>query len=379
MKRRSALILILAVCLPALTSAREPQKPELDGISEGEVRRDSTGFFAGGQLFADFVYRFDDEDSFNEFQVRRAELAAGYAGLWGGAVINLETLRSAGAESFAGIDGNSLVTRLKHAFGYVQPQIGPGRLVVEAGLIADPWIRSLESDYGIRSVAPTASERGLFYDTSDLGALVGYDLWDGFTEIHVAFTNGEGRNEVEQNSGKNATFVGTLRPIALTLWGDEGRFGIRGTYRDGSLGAAHVKNHRIAAALTFAHPRLGAGAEFVRAIGYQSRSGRDAQAFAGWSWAYIWDHWVGAHARFEEINTDVDSNGATTRRIALGLLGDILNEANPEPFRLRWIATYSNISTGENAGPVPGANAADAHHIMLTLEANFGRDFLLDL
>lgn len=339
--------------------------------------KSTDGFFGRVETFSDYTWERTESDSFNRFDLRRAELGAGWSSELGGAYVNVEAIRSAGPDSFAGIDGNSLVMRVKHGFGLVRPRVGPGRVLAYAGLITDPWIRSVESGYSLRGYSALLSERGRFFDTSDLGFGLGYDLWDGFLELHWALSNGEGRNEVEQNSGKNATFVLTARPLEFALFGSPAHLGIHAAYRDGSIGVSSAQNRRIAAALTLEHDRFGGGAEFIQALGYSGVGSRDARGFGAWAHAFVWQHWFGLTARYDWLDSNIEADDAVAQTVSAGLLGDVL-EAD-QPIRLRWFVRWVRQSVGTDAGPVPGVpGAGRSDAVMLTLEASAGPNFAIE-
>ncbi len=351
--------------------------PNQEGVAEADARA-----FVGAELFTTYRLDLAEDADFNAFELDRAELHAGFdeRGL-GGFITNLEVIRSASPESLIGIDNNSLVARLKQAFLYLDPKLGPGKVDVRLGLIDDMWIATLEGGYDIRATRPLISERALLFDTSDLGLTLGYELWDGMVSLHWQLTNGEGRNQTEQNTGKNSTVVASFRLADVALLGDEATLGVHGIYRDGSLGVAVARNHRYGAGLTFAHPRLGAGAEFVLAEGTAGRPDADGQVLGVWANARILPRYLGAFAAFDQHEQDVDIDDTTISIISGGLFIDLIEweerlmlgaaaDASRDPIkRLRVYLAYQRWSFNENAGAVGGSpETSNLNRIMLTAE-----------
>ena len=381
MTPRHATIALALALAPSLAHAEEPTAEPL-------------GLIGFGQIFAGHETVTSGDQSFNEFIVRRAELGMGWTGRIRpagfdaryGFMINTEAIRSAGARSLFGIDNDSLVFRAKHAFALLEPELGPGTLRIRAGLIPDTWVATVETDYDLRGVSPTTSERGEFFDTSDLGAEVGYEAFEGLVAGRVSFTNGEGRNQRELNEGKNFTGVLTVRAPDFSLFGMPARVAVHGTWRDGSLGPSSRRNHRAAGAVTFTHPRLFVGGEFVRAFGYLGRAEQEAQGVGLWANGALYFPWLGAFARVELDDTDLtaDSDSGVTR-VNAGLYLDAIDAGSmPRNIlgfpRFRLYVSYQSERFGADAAASsgdPDSSNSDALLITLSARANVATASLL--
>ncbi|QDG52343.1 hypothetical protein FIV42_16830 [Persicimonas caeni] len=362
-------LLLSCICLLATLTSALCAASETRGTSE---TREATRLVTFGQLFSTYDYSTTDSAEFNAFRLDRAQLDVLYdfqhlAGFH----VALEGIRSAGPDSLFGVDQNSIVARFKFGYGFATPEVGPGFATLRAGLIPDIWIESVEFGYDLRGLAPLAAESSLFFDTSDLGASAHYTAFDGLLRVGASMTNGEGRNQVELNEGKNATFTVGLRPLDVRFWEGEGVLGIHAGYRDGSTGAGQLRNHRAMGAVTFRHPRLGAGVEYERALGYLDRGSREAQVLGGWAHVAVLPPWLAAFGRYDHLDTDLDANDATIDTLRAGLFGDLLPPLDfVEARRLRLYVGYRLDSFGEGAGPVPGVpDAADIHTVFATVEA----------
>lgn len=366
---RQVLPAIFVALLPVAASAAPPAT---EATAQAWIQAE---VFGRGQ------YLETDDDDFNEFVLDRAEVGIGLrrSGL-GGALLNFESVRSATPESLFGVDGNSLIVRAKHAFAFADPVLGPGRLRLAAGLIADPWITTLEDGYRLRAARPQASESSGFFDTSDLGASASYALWDGVAELTVAWMNGEGRNQVEQNTGKNATVVASVRPWKPIILGSEATLALHVVWRDGSVGQGFAPNHRLGGAVTLTHPSLGAGVEFISADGTQDLD-VPAQVIAGWVDVDVYSHWLGVFVAAESQTFNTDMDDTSRLRLEGGLYSDVVERtqvtswrhdvaSEPGLSRLRIILHGRTDTYGDSAGAVVGSpGLSDVYQIMLTAEA----------
>lgn len=326
-------------------------------------------------------------DDFTEFLIDRAELGAMYRyGHWG-AELRLETIRSSSPGSVMGIDGDSLLLRLKRGWGFGRLQLTTNHsLEFRAGLIPDAYKELLENDYDLRGLAPTMTERARFFDTADIGGMVGWDGWGQRVRLRVELSNGEGRNQVERNNGKNTTIAFTVTPLALRVHRGPLHVSVHGAWRDGSLGFGNARNHRLAAGVTFVSPYPRAGFEFVRASGYDGQAEQVAQGWAVWANSYFATHWIGGAFRYDSVVPDVDVNGEDvrsrgTRRITAALYSDLFGAVTSEqrtrpPLGLGFslMRVYAAVEWDrfdEIAGVLPGSGpTANATRYMLIIQAN---------
>ncbi|MCA9553508.1 MAG: hypothetical protein KC933_25950 [Myxococcales bacterium] len=363
------LLLTLAAAPPAIPAAVRPLGACVARSGPGGEAGFAASAFA--QVFARYDARFADDADFNEFSLGRGELGA--CTTWGGVggmLINLEAVRSAGPDSLFGVAGDSLVIRAKHAFAFTDQDLGFGQLTLQVGLVPDPWTQSIEGEYDLRGAAPTLAERAQFFDTSDLGATAQLQALEGRVGLRVAYLNGEGRNQIEQNAGKNLTFVLSGTPLLMDLAGPL-QVNLHAGYRDGSLGAGKARNHRLFGALTALHPRAKLGVEWSEAFGYRGRGEVKARLIGAWASGALIDPYLGLYARYDRIWTDTSLAGAHQQRIEAGLYTDALSQARPTaPLRLRAYLGYARETFGAASGPLPGAAAlADNHTVLLVVEA----------
>lgn len=364
----------------------EAEEAEAEGTQEAPpkrfIERLPPGFFIlEGQLFAGF--EASPARSYNQFDLRRAEIAMRLNPTEHvGAVIRIEAVRSATPESLLGVDGNSLLVRVKHAYGHAQTQLGPIHGEVRLGMIPDAWIEALERNYDFRGLSPTLSEGGLFFDTSDLGGgLVLSTRGEGFfskdaIRLSVAATNGEGRNEIERNRGKNVTAALSVQPVVANFLGSDFRVGLHGFYRYGSLGVGAARNDRGGLGFSARHDRFELGGEWIRAMGYLGQSERNASGLGAWLGGSVIDGWLGGALRFDTLNPDRALVDVSRRTITFAALTDFGRKpAEDSPFfgRVRLYVGAQIVTNDELAGPIAGTpEAANETRILVWLASRGG-------
>jgi len=214
---------------------------------------------------------------FHEFELSRVQIT-GWASWRALAGINLtvETVRSSGGRSYLGVDGDSLVTRMKWAFAEATP-LGPW-LALRAGIVPDLLLQYVEASWLYRAQGPVGLERDALFTPGDLGVSLEGALPWRLGSVAVAFGNGEGITQREQNNGKNVTVALRIAPAPRRTQ----RLLLHALYRDGSLGAGSAADSRLAGGLTYAGQRLGAGAIGTWAMGYRGVGSRDAGHLTAW-------------------------------------------------------------------------------------------------
>jgi hypothetical protein len=325
------------------------------------------------QLFGGYLRTDSDDVATDAYDLGRAEL--GTRGDWNGRAgfeLRLEAVRSATPQSLFGIDGNSLVVRVKRAWGRVDIPLCPLTLELRGGLVPDAWIEASEAGYALRPVSPLLAERGAFFDTSDLGFAAVLD-WRGRATLQLSTTNGEGRRQVEQNDGKNTTLVASGVPWVGELpYFGAAALRVAVGARDGSRGLQSAKDRRLAFAASLTGPRVDVGAELVLADGYEGQGSRDARGVAGWLSAGVWERWIGVYGRVDSWTADVDSEDADDRSGARTLVSaGVWSDPVPPGWLgageagLRVFLGVQRESAGDDAGPFPGVpEASEATRVM---------------
>ncbi len=302
-------------------------------------------------------------DDLSELRLDRGELGARVAlAPRAAAELRVEAIRSAGEGGTLGVDGDSTVVRVKYA--QLTGSFEAGRLRIDGalGFVPDPWIHMLEDGYSLRPLSRTGSERFLEWPTGDLAvqALASF----GPARLSVAVGNGEGLRYPERNRGKTTTVVLEVVPIHTR----ELRVAIAGVGRDGSLGAASVRDRRLGGGAMVVSPYVRAGVEAVRAWGLGDRGEVVGTELAGWAE-------VSPNARIS-----VAARGATLG-VMNGRASSLGGAVAVTPWLTRtgglrvWLALDRQTTSGA-ASPLPSVATGDATVVMLIASAT--ADFLVE-
>jgi hypothetical protein len=230
------------------------------------------------EMFGAGAYTSRDGSSLSEFRLDRGELGTIVGlGHYIGTELRLESVRSAAEGGALGVDGDSIVVRVKRAQVFGDYAFDRLHLHAAGGVTPDPWIMALETDYPLRPLSATASERVLGWPTSDLAGL-GRAAY-GPVRLSVSFGNGEGLDYPERNNGKTTTAVVEAEPLATPA----ARLRLSAVGRDGSVGPGLVRDRRFGGAATLWTEMVSAGGELVKAYGIADRGDLEALALAGWA------------------------------------------------------------------------------------------------
>ena len=373
-----ALAVVLPCPAPAETSPVQASAPEAEaGQGAGAALRP----LAFGQVFLGHGTHHTASEDFNAFELRRAEAGLGFAHAAGyAAMVNLEAVRSAGPQSLFGIDQDSLVVRVKHAFGQAEGALGPVAWQARAGLVPDVWVEAVETRFDLRSLTPVLAEAGGFFSASDLGVGGRARALDGALELRLGLTNGEGRNQRELNAGKNLTAALAVDPLRLAGL-RHSRLHLNLGLRDGSVGPSSQADRRVMAAVTGRHRQWFGGGEWVRATGYGGRGDLEAQGLGGWLNGPVWGDWLGLALAWQRWTPDLAAGGASQR-----LLAGLYLDAWPAPAedrpvlgfpRLRFSMHYEQWDAEDAAASVlgrPGADRVQSVWLTMAVQALTGEE-----
>ncbi|MEE2645014.1 MAG: hypothetical protein VYD19_08780 [Myxococcota bacterium] len=296
---------------------------------------------------------------FNRFALPRAELGAyrdPTAPL--GGELRLEAIRSAGPQSLLGVDGDSLVFRLKRGWLYRRWSLGDHRLRLAAGLLMSPLIEGLQNLEGHRGAAPLLAESSGLFEAAELGLSVSWRgrLFKRALLLRLMSSNGEGRRLPEQNEGKDTSLLlnaelwarGTKR-LSLLLMG-----------REGSRGLASAPAHRAVAALAWEQRVVRIGGAAYQAWGFAGRGDWDQRAFEFWgSVAPFGLESPGLMGRYERqlIDQQFGTVSSASRFIA-GLFFPLAARTDHAGSESRLYLIYQQDMVDSALSPIPGLAAA---------------------
>jgi hypothetical protein len=322
------------------------------------------GVFAAAQIFVggDATWAATTPDTvLPAFRIDRAEVGGGARAGMLGALVRFETIRSAAPQSAFGIDGNSLLPRLKLAWGAMRPTfaLGPVDLIVEAraGLVPEPWLETLEQRLGARGLLPLPSERAELLLPADLGASLTVQLPRAGLDVRIALTNGEGAKEVELDTAKN---IGGL--VAYTPWrfdlGGPLELGLQVGGRFGTTGIASVDDHRAHAAVFASHDRVHFVVEGSVGAGQDARAEVRPVAVGGVVDVIAIPRWLGFTARLDGRTADLAVIDSWRHDALLAVFSDLGLADSGVLRRTRlWCAVEGSLLM-PGAGPVAGVPLA---------------------
>lgn len=318
----------------------------------GSVRGISVGLY--GDVLLHFRLAQRQDLWLSEFEVNRVLLGAyvGHRDLVG-ANVAMETVRSSGARSYFGVDGDSIVPRLRHAFVEVTPL--QRWLSLRGGMVPDLLLPVVERAWDLRALGQLGLERDGLVTVADLGATAEVALPLALGSLALSYGNGEGVALREQNFGKNVTVALRLRPGRQHLPG----LWIHALYRDGSLGAGSAADRRVFGGVIYGGARLGLGVVGSYAMGYRGIGDRDAGALLAFARGQL-PFGALLFGRAEALWPDARAAASQQLRLSAGL-----GYALPWLVRLH-VAYDGTLAFGALANQIP---AVREHGLLVAAEA----------
>ena len=157
----------------------------------------------------------------------------------------------------------SMTFRLKYAFGQFNLDDWTTKgSWARFGLQQTPFIDYDEGVYRYRFQGTTFEDREGLFPSSDFGASAHWNFPAGYGDLHAGFYNGEGYNKVETNNEKAFQIRGSVRPLPL----GGALKGLRLTaFVDEDHYVEDARRQRTIGQVTFEHPLINAGADYVQA------------------------------------------------------------------------------------------------------------------
>jgi hypothetical protein len=274
MRAPLALALTLAASAAGAQVAPLPAAPATAAGSTGITVR------PGLEAFAQYGLRLTNTDAgeletFHQFDVPRvhASLQAEYDHVR--ARLVLEAVRSASEGALLGVAGDSVLLRVREAWGgWSSP-----RFDVRAGVVPTLTVPEVESTWGLRAVTPTPLEATRLVAPADLGLTARFMLPGGRGSVALGAYNGEGYAQREFNRGKNVEAMVLFRPAPGTA---AEPLVLLASYVLGTSGLGDTRADRFTGAALWRGARVRGGATFTWAMGADDRPEREswlAEAF----------------------------------------------------------------------------------------------------
>jgi hypothetical protein len=313
----------LAATAIALLAVARPGTAQITPAEGYTPPNDDPAVKVGGTIFLDYTYQdapeVTDADGnrvhSNTFNVGRA-----YVNLTGqlhhllGFRITPDIVRETGTGS--SLNG-SYTVRLKYAYAQLNLDDWlPKGTWIRLGLQQTPYVDFQESVYRYRFQGPTFTDREGFLTSSDLAVSTRLAFPSNFGDVHVGVYNGEGYTKPEANDQKAIQIRATVRPAPGLLV----LRGLRLTaFWDGDHYVRDAKKERFVAALTFEHPFVNLGVDYLKAKDQTLSTTAEVEA-KGWS-AWVTPRTpIGIEGlfRYDQLEPD-DRNDSKKKRLIAGV------------------------------------------------------------
>lgn len=327
---RTAIATLLMTALPMVVAAQAPTPPPATpppapAPAPAPNPADTPNIRIGATIYADYTFvqspEITDADG-NTVHSNAFNVGRSYINITGNLsrIVNFRITPDISRETGTGSSLNgSLVFRIKYAFMQfnLDDWTGAGSWT-RLGIQQTPIVDFEEGIYRYRFQGTVFPEREGFLTSSDAGASFHANLPQNYGDVHVGIYNGEGYSRLEANDTKAFQIRGTLRPLPThTIWRG---LRVHGFWDNDSY-VKHADKKRTMAMVTFEHPQLNAGFDYLAAADQTSVTmrKRDARGFSFWATPRqrATDGWEGL-LRVDRIEPDTLADAHRLRTIVGG-------------------------------------------------------------
>ncbi len=286
LRNAMALLLMSAFPLVAQGQAQTPTPPPAPAAANPA---DTPNIRLGAVIYADYTFTQSPEITDSEGNIVHSNafnVGRSYLNITGNIsrIVNFRITPDIARETGSGSSLNgSLVFRIKYAFLQMNLDdwAGAGSWT-RLGIQQTPIVDFEENIYRYRFQGTVFSEREGFLTSSDAGASFHANLPENYGDVHVGIYNGEGYSRLEANSTKAFQVRGTVRPLpehpilrGLRVHG----------FWDNDSYVKGADKERVMAMVTFEHPNLNAGFDYLAAADQLTVATRkrEARGFSFWA------------------------------------------------------------------------------------------------
>lgn len=231
--------------------------------------------FAQAQISGRGILQGPDAALPTQLQFNRMRIEGGLSSGAASARVAFTEARSAPDGGYLGINGEAYVPELQIAEARVAlPKLG---VTAFAGLIDVPWVLMENQRFGYRIVSKPWVQATSVLNRSDAGVGATWVAPSRTVEVTLMGTTGEGARWRERNAGQSVSLYVSARPLA------EQDLRVDLLARQGSVGVASARDHRLGARASYRSPSFGAGASAIRAWGVAGDATREPWVLAGWA------------------------------------------------------------------------------------------------
>jgi hypothetical protein len=205
--------------------------------------------------------------------------------------------------------------RLKYAFGQfnLDDWTTHGSWV-RFGVQQTPYVDFNEGIYRYRWQGTIFAEREGFLSSADAGLSGHWNFPGNYGDVHAGFYNGENYNKAEANNEKAFEIRGTVRPLPL----GGALKGLRVTaFLDSDHYLETAKRQRAIGLITYEHPRVNVGLEFLKTTDKSSATGPevDAKGYSIWATPKLGSKGFELLLRHDQLEPNSDTDQKRKRDI----------------------------------------------------------------
>jgi hypothetical protein len=243
----------------------------------------------------------------NSFDVTRAYInVTGSLSHWFSFRITPDIARETGSGSSL---SGSQTFRIKYGYGQVNfDDFAPKGSWARIGLQQTPWIDYMEGIYRYRFQGAIFTDVEGFLTSSDYGASAHFNFPENYGDVHVGVYNGDGYSSTNDQRSVNNQKAVQIRASLRPAPGVDIVKGLRLTgYYDSDHNFADAKRERIIGNLTFEHPYVNAGVEYLDAKDQTTATATELarDGFSVWVTPRT-PIGIEALLRYDELNTNKD-------------------------------------------------------------------------
>jgi len=281
----------------------------------------------------------------NAFSAPRVQVGLDAQWLEASARVLLEGAYATSGGALVGVSGDSVVIRLREAWGGYRWRFLEGR----AGLVPSLAIPEFERAFRFRGLSADALENTRLLPPADFGATLKVHLPAHVGWVGASFTNGEGYTSRELNPGKNVEVTALVRPFStLPL-----EVVALGSF--GSTGLPPISTSRVGGGAQWSGRVIGAGISGYYARGLLLDATREGLVVQGFVRATLFEHLLLA-ARAQWFNRALASGD--------GVFDALVGVGGAVAFLELFVAWARTITVGAARTALPGV---DAHEVRVVL------------
>jgi len=299
--------------------------------------------------FAQYAARWPtDAEASNDFSVPRVHLGAEAGWRGASARVLLEGVYSTQGGALVGVAGDSVVVRLREAWGGYRWRF----LEAKLGMVPTLLVPELEQAWRFRELTPTGLESNRLMAPADLGGLLLGHLPADYGWVGVGVTNGEGYASRELNPGKNFEVTAAVHPLP------GGRFWpvtLVASAMFGSTGVVESATQRYGGAALWSGRKLGVSLSGFGVNGYQGDATKVGYQLEGGVRGELFEHLLLA-ARAQYFRRDVSRDDWLLE--VLGAVG--VRVAFLETF----VSVVRTVLAAETRAALPGTDGTELRLVL---------------